>query len=273
MANGSLTAEIARSRAEVDQPGISARLLEPFSRQLFVEAGLKRGMRVLDVLSGAGDLALLAREIVGDEGHVTGFDTSAQSVAYANDRASFRGASNVEFVEARIEDLSFARNFDAVVGRVVLAYRPDPVSDLKSLARCVRPGGLLIFQEFDHFTGRTYPLTPLVEELREWLVSAFERSGIELEMGGKLYSTFDAAGLPPPRMRLDGLIGGAASQAPLLMVNVIRMLLPQLEALRIATPDEVQIDTLEDRIRGELERTGAVMQGSLLMGAWSRLPG
>jgi ubiquinone/menaquinone biosynthesis C-methylase UbiE len=272
MTNDVLTAQMPRPRDDLDRPGLSAQLLEPFSRHLFHDAGLKPGMRVLDVLSGAGDLALLAGEIVGREGRVTGFDTSAQSVAYANDRASFRGAANVEFVEARIEDLPFGPEFDAVIGRAVLAYRRDPVSDLKSLARCLRPDGLLIFQEFDHLVGRTYPLTPLIEELREWLVSAFEQAGIELEMGAKLHSTFETAGLPPPRMRLDGLIGGAGSPAPLLMVSVIRMLLPELEALRIAGPDEVEVETLEERMRLALSATGSIMQTSLLIGAWSRLP-
>ena len=79
--------------------------------------------------------------------------------------------------------------------------------------------------------------------------------------------------LAPPLMRLDGLIGGASSLAPMLIVNVIRMLLPQLEALGIATAEEVSIDTLEERVRLELATTGSIMQGSLFIGAWSRLQG
>ena len=272
MTNGPLTMEIARSRNEVDRPAISAQLLEPFSRQLLHDAGLKPGMRVLDVLSGGGEFALLARELVGDDGHVTGFDTSAQLVAYANDRSLFRNAHNIEFVEAQIEHLPFGRDFDAIIGRAVLGYRPDAVSDLKSLVRCLRPGGLMIFQDFDHTVGRTIPPAPLVEELRAWFLSAFEQAGVDVETGAKLHSMFEAAGLPPPRMRLDGLIGGASSSAPMLIVNVIRMLLPQLEALRIATAEEVHIDTLEERIRLELATTGSIMQGSLLIGAWSRIP-
>ena len=272
MTNGPLTMEVTRSRNAADRPSISAQLLEPFSRQLLHDAGLKPGMRVLDVLSGAGEFALLARELVGDDGHVTGFDTSAQSVAYANDRSLFRDAHNMEFLEAQIEHLPFGRDFDAIVGRAVLGYRPDPVSDLKSLARCLRPGGLMIFQDFDHTVGRTIPPAPLVEELRAWFLSAFEQAGVDVETGVKLHSMFEAAGLPPPRMRLDGLIGGASSTAPMLIVNVIRMLLPQLEALRIVTAEEVQIDTLEERIRLELATRGSIMQGSLLIGAWSRIP-
>jgi hypothetical protein len=34
----------------------------------------------------------------------------------------------------------------------------------------------------------------------------------------------------------------------------------------------VQVDTLEERMRLDLARTGGIMQSSLLIGAWSRLP-
>jgi ubiquinone/menaquinone biosynthesis C-methylase UbiE len=273
MTDASLTSEIARSRDELDQPSVSARLLEPFTRQLLVEAGLGPGMRVLDVCSGAGEVALLAREIVGPGGHVTGFDPSAQAVAYASDRAVFRGFGNVEFVEAQLDDLPFGADFDAIVGRVVLAYRRDPVRDLRALGRCLRPSGLLVFQEFDHLSGRTIPPAPLVEEVRHWLIEAFERAGIELQMGPRLYAAFQSAGLPPPRMRLDGLIGGAESVAPMLMESVMRMLLPHLESLGVAMGQAVQVDTLEERIRLDLERTGGILQSSLLIGAWARMPG
>ena len=272
MTNGTLTGEIVRSRDELDQPSTSARMLEPFTRQLFMEAGLRPGMRVLDVCSGAGDVALLAREIVGPDGHVTGFDQSSASVAYANDRASFRGLANVEFIEARIEGLPFGPDFDAIVGRVVLAYRRDPVRDLQALARCARAGGVVVFQEFDHLSGRTIPPAPFVERLRERFIEAFDGAGIELQMGSELYSVFETAGLDPPRMRLDGLIGGAESIVPMLMSGVLRMLLPHLEALGGTTAEDVQIDTLEERMRLDLVQTGGIMQSSLLIGAWSRLP-
>jgi ubiquinone/menaquinone biosynthesis C-methylase UbiE len=272
MSNDTMTGEIARSRADLDQSTISAQLLAPFTRHLLLEAGLRPGMRVLDVCSGAGEVALLVREIVGPEGYVTGFDPSPESVAYANDRVSFRNFGNVEFVEAQLEDLPFGSDFDAIVGRVVLAYRKDPVHDLKALARCVRPGGVLAFQEFDHLSGRTIPPAPVVEQVREWFLKAFDRAGIELQMGSKLYPAFEAAGLEPPRMRLDGLIGGAESIAPMLIAGVVRMLVPHLEAAGVATAKDVQVDTLEERMRLDLARTGGIMQSSLLIGAWSRLP-
>jgi ubiquinone/menaquinone biosynthesis C-methylase UbiE len=268
----SVTGEIAGSLDELHQPSLSARVLEPFTRQLFLEAGLAPGMRLLDVCSGAGDCAMLAAEIVGQDGNVTGFDQSAETVAYANERATFLGIGNVKFLEALLENLPFGAEFDAIVGRVVLAYRRDPVADLAMLARCVRPGGLMVFQELDYMAGRTIPPSPIVNEVREWVTKTFQRAGMELQMGPKLYSTFENAGLPAPRMRLDGFIGGPESIAPMFLTNVVRLLLPQLEALGVATAEDVQIETLEERVRLDLARNGAVLQSPLLMGAWTRLP-
>ena len=272
MTDGTVEEVITRSREEVDQPGQSARSFEPLTRALFVDAGLRPGMRVLDICSGVGDVAFLARDIVGADGHVTGFDPSAAIVAYANERAAFRGLANVNFVEASFDELPFGQDFDAIVGRIVLMYRRDPVCDLRALSRCLRPGGLVIFQEFDMLPGKTVPPAAAVDDVRAWLLDTFARSGIELEMGPKLYATFTAAGLNPPEMRVDGFIGGAGSVAPTLVANVARMLLPQAEALGAVSAKEVQIDTLEERMRADLAGTHGVMSTPLLIGAWATLP-
>lgn len=271
MTNGSV-GEIIRSRNELDEPSLSARAFEPLTRQLFLEAGLKSGMRVLDVCSGVGDVAFLAREIVGPDGHVTGFDSSPAIVAYASDRAAFRSLSNIKFLEARLEELPFGAEFDAIVGRMVLAYRRDPARDLRALVRFARPGAVFVFQELDYMSGRTIPSDALVDQVRQWLIEAFEQSGMNLQMGPNLYDLFGKAGLEPPHMRLDGFIGGAESIAPMFLANVVRTLMPHLEELGVATAADVQIETLEERMRLDLARIGGVMQSPLLIGAWTRLP-
>lgn len=255
-----------------DQPSLSALAFEPHTKSLFLQAGLEPGMRVLDAWSGAGDVAFIAREIVGPYGYVTGFDHSPAPVAYASQRAASRGYSNVEFLQADIGSLPFGREFDALVGRIVLVYRLDPVSDLKALLRCLKPGGLVVFQETDLLTGKTVPAAPVIDQIRDWMLDAFAQAGIEMEMGHKLYQTFKAAGLPAPQMEIDGFIGGEEDISPALFANVVRMLVPQLEALGVATAEEIQVETLEKRMRADLAKTGGVMSTPLLIGAWARLP-
>src|SRR4030095_11629024 len=120
---------------------------------------------------------------------------------------------NVDFAEAEIENVPLGQDFDAIVCRLVLMYRRDPARDLRELTRCLRPGGLVVFQEFDMLPGKTVPPAPLIDQIRDWLLDAFTQTGIELEMGPKLHAIFKAAGLQSPQMRVDGFIGGADSIA------------------------------------------------------------
>jgi ubiquinone/menaquinone biosynthesis C-methylase UbiE len=62
-------------------------MYEAFTRQLFHEAGLLPGMRVLDVGCGGGDVALLPSEFVGPTGEVVGIDRAACAIVRATARA------------------------------------------------------------------------------------------------------------------------------------------------------------------------------------------
>ena len=148
------------------------------------------------------------------------------------------------------------------------------IRSLISRLWCVaaQPGGFVVFQETDLLTGKTVPAAPVIEQIRDWILDAFAQAGIEMEMGHKLYQTFKAAGLPAPQMEIDGFIGGVEDISPALFANVVRMLVPQLEALGVASAEEIQIDTLEQRMRADLKKTGGMMSTPLLIGAWARLP-
>jgi ubiquinone/menaquinone biosynthesis C-methylase UbiE len=65
-----------------------ARLIDPITRRFLKEAGVVSGMRVLDVGSGAGDVALLAAELVGTTGEVLGVDRSSEALSTASARAA-----------------------------------------------------------------------------------------------------------------------------------------------------------------------------------------
>src|SRR5215471_4837868 len=66
-------------------------LVAPLTRRLFETAGIAAGMRVLDIGSGSGDVALLAAQLVGPTGHVTGIDRDTAQVEFAAQRAKALG--------------------------------------------------------------------------------------------------------------------------------------------------------------------------------------
>ena len=90
---------LGHSDRELSRLRVQARLLEPATRQIFREAGIDAGMRVLDIGSGAGDVTFLTAELVGASGEVIGTDVAATAVAAATQSAEERGLARVSFRE------------------------------------------------------------------------------------------------------------------------------------------------------------------------------
>jgi len=67
-----------------------AELFDPLTERVFRAAGLGNGMRVLDLGSGAGDVAMLAARLVGREGEVVGMERDPEAVASATARRHLR---------------------------------------------------------------------------------------------------------------------------------------------------------------------------------------
>jgi SAM-dependent methyltransferase len=103
---------------------------------------LDPGERVLDLGSGAGTDSLIAAQMVGPKGRVTGIDMTPQMLTKARGAAAAMGAENVEFVEAEAERLPFAdESFDVVVSNGVIDLIPDKDAVLSELFRVLAPGG------------------------------------------------------------------------------------------------------------------------------------
>jgi SAM-dependent methyltransferase len=108
-------------------------------------------MRVLDLGSGAGDVAMLAARLVGPEGEVIGVERDPEAVASATARVMQAGLTNVRFIQGDAQKLDgVAGGFDAAVGRLVLMYFSDPADTLRRTAGLVRPRGLVLFSRRRH---------------------------------------------------------------------------------------------------------------------------
>jgi SAM-dependent methyltransferase len=103
---------------------------------------LAEGERVLDLGSGAGTDSLIAAQMVGDEGSVTGIDMTIEMLGKARAAAAEMGATNVEFVESEAERLPFPdASFDVVISNGVIDLVPDKDAVFNELFRVLAPGG------------------------------------------------------------------------------------------------------------------------------------
>ncbi len=105
-------------------------------------AGIKAGDHVLDLGSGAGNDAFVARRIVGDQGKVTGVDMTPQMIEKARANNQKLGFANVSFKLGEIEDLPLAENtVDVVISNCVLNLVPDKEKAFGEIYRVLKPGG------------------------------------------------------------------------------------------------------------------------------------
>jgi SAM-dependent methyltransferase len=263
---------LGHSDRELNRLSVQARLVDPITRRFFLDAGIARGMRVLDVGSGVGDVAFLVAELVGATGEVVGTDRAAAALAVAIERAETRSIRNVTFREGDPAEMAFEQLFDAVVGRYILMFQPDPVAMLRKLAANVRTGGVVVFQEPYRGGIRSFPPVAIYDRGWELVDETLRRSGADPHMGIKLHSTFVAAGLPAPSLRLESVIAGGATASDHVHfeMDLVGTLVPEMERLGVATPGDVDPETLVDRVLDDVIASDSVIVGRADIGAWSR---
>jgi len=264
---------LGHSDRELERLTRQAALIEPITRDLLLDAGIGSGMRLLDVGTGRGDVAFLAAELVGDTGSVVGFDRAATGLAVARGRAEAHAVGNVSFEEGDPTDRAFELPFDAVIGRYVLEFNPDPAAMVRRLAARLRPGGVVAFHEIDWTGARSVPPVAIWDRCCRLAVEGLKAGGADTEIGMKLPSIFAAAGLPPPTMRMTALVGaGANSDGPVhRLAGLVSSLLPSLEGHGLVAADELDPASLADEILDEVTAgASAVVAGSEIT-VWSRV--
>jgi len=253
---------------------LQAALYDPLTSRFLLNTGLHEGMRVLDIGSGLGSVSLLVSEIVGPQGEVIAVECSPAMIDFATRRVRNAGRTNIQFVLGEAESLQLDGPFDAVVGRFVLRELDNRAGTLEKLARLLRPGGIVAFQE----KVLTVPITavppmPAVEKARSWMDQARGRARVELEMGAKLPQIFAAAGLPAPNLRFEAPIGNGNDWVGYdYLVEMLRGMLPAIQLYGIANERELKLDTLAGEMRSEATKTGSVIMLTPCIGAWTTTP-
>jgi ubiquinone/menaquinone biosynthesis C-methylase UbiE len=267
---------LGQSTYEQERLMLQARVLRPYTERFFRAAGLWPGMRVLDLGSGVGDVAFLVGDIVGPRGGVVGLDRDPLALDRARQRAVELGCSSwVSFKTTKLEDFTTSDVFDAVVGRYVLLYQPNPAATLRQMAQFLRPGGIVAFHEVD-FSLRAYSYPPceLADQLVALIPEAFRRMGLPADFGRRLGRTYLDAGLPFPAIAAEiPVSGGTGAYVYSWVANTVVSLSPRFQELGLAMPPGVAADdTLAARLEEAVVAGGSQTIGPTQFGAWCRKP-
>jgi hypothetical protein len=182
------------------------------------------------------------------------------------------GWENVAFLDGDVTSIVLDDDFDAVVGRWILMYLPDTAAVLRGLVDRLRTGGVIAFQENDFtYPPTTFPPAPLHQQVMRWTTPPPGGGGPDQQMGSKLFQTYLDAGLPAPKLRLDAPVGGGEDWPGYAYVaDTVRSLLPMMERMGLVSTENVDVETLADRLRAEALEQRGVQMLPIVIGAWAR---
>jgi ubiquinone/menaquinone biosynthesis C-methylase UbiE len=260
---------LGRSLQEYARLARQAEIMKPMTQRLFADAGIRPGMTVLDLGSGAGDVSMLLAEMVGPEGKVIGLDLDAGAMQHARERAVAAQFHNVKFVHSDFAHYRPEAPLDAIVGRLVLMYQADPAAALATLTKHLRPGGAVAFIE-PWFQSPPGP-DSTIKRTVTCIVETLRLSGAHIDLGPRLHRVFQAAGLPIPNMRFEAIVDGR-DDSPLYqyVADTMANLLPKALELGVPDADKLDIPSIAERIRAEMNAVGYAMFVAPMICAWCR---
>jgi len=218
------------------------KLLARFKRgdtlELFRRAGVRPGMRCLDLGCGGGEGTFDLAAAAGPEGSVTGVDMDEVKLDLARREAARRGLGNIEFRRANLNDWHEPGAYDAVYCRFVLQHLSQPVDLLRRMWAGVRPGGVLIVEDADFDGWCCHPANGGFGFFLRAYSQVIKRRGGDHAMGRKLYGCFLAAGIPDPEVAVVQPVR-TQGEAKALAWSTLEAVADAIVSEHLASADEV----------------------------------
>ncbi|RMO78220.1 methyltransferase domain-containing protein [Pseudomonas syringae group genomosp. 3] len=265
---------LGHSPQELERLTLQARALQPTTARLLSESGLEKGMRVLDLGCGPGDVAILAATMVGTSGEIVGIDRSEEAVALATYRASLSGLQQIRFQTCDIYDFSDKCPFDFVIGRYVMVHQADPTAFLRKSASLVRPGGVLALHEvlLSEPLIESSPKLPLLSDAAKWILAALQAGIPNHSCAERMIEHFFEAGLPQPKLSCERPTGGGEDSLLYGWTSeTLKSIFPHLIRMGLVSPKTEHLDTFESRLREQALRARAQILGPTQITAWVKL--
>ncbi|MDP9050032.1 MAG: methyltransferase domain-containing protein [Acidobacteriota bacterium] len=175
------------------------------TRQMLLDAGLKPGMRVLDLACGVGTVSCWMAGIVGPTGSVVGIDVNPDQLVVARDTwSNCNGIPPVEFLEASAYDTGLpAGSFDLIHTRFLLCHLTEPAGVLAEMYRLLKPGGAVVCHDIHISSIFAHPPSDAYARSVELGHAVGKALGVNYDFGLELAGELTRAGFRQPAVKLD----------------------------------------------------------------------
>ena len=263
---------LPRDEREARRLELQADLLREATEALLSSLDIAAGARCLDVGCGTGDcMGMIARH-AGPSAHVVGLDLDVAPARRQVERLAREGAGRFELVQGDLfgEAPPAGGPFDLVFSRYLVHHMPDPLAALGRMWQHTAPGGTLAVLDIDARGTTTHPVWPPYEEIERLVSALFRATGIDNEIGHKLPSLFEQAGVGRP----DGVkvIGAVRTIAEL--AEFLELLLDMVRdrALQHGVASAADLARLEAELATAGAQTSTWCYRPTAVAVWRRRP-
>jgi ubiquinone/menaquinone biosynthesis C-methylase UbiE len=237
--------QVAGTAAEIYQRELEPAVFGPWAPRVVELADLRPGMSVLDVACGAGVVARVAAEAVGEDGRVTGLDLNPGMLAVAARLPDVRGAA-IKWVEGSAQSLPFAdASYEVVCCQLGLQYFPDRKAALSEMHRVLVRGGrlvVMVWREIDRAPGFAALATALGLRISSD-AEALMRAPFGLSEAAELSGLLEEAGFSD--VSVHAVIGNVRFASPAIFVQSYVGCSP-LAGMVSAAPESAYQDLVRD---------------------------
>jgi len=218
----------------------------PGTEALLVRAGLRPGLRVVEVGCGSGNTACWVAQQVSPGGSVVAIDVSPEQIEQARQQAASLNLANIEF---QVADAYAPRlpegHFDLAYCRLVLIHLTRPADALAAMRKLVRPGGVVVCEEMDLDCWACDPPAEAMSKFFTLNIALGDRRGENYSLGVSLHRLFRQAGFARPEVASNFVLALRGERKRLLGMTFAEFA-PELVQEGLASQEEV------DRVAADL---------------------
>lgn len=181
--------------AELLRLGLQHRVWREQMLTAWRRAGIRPGMRVLDVGAGPGYATMDLAELVGPAGEVLAVERSERFVEFLEATAARRGLSQVQSLTADLMTVEALPSHDLAWCRWVASFAASVPTLVRWIHRSLRPGGVAVFHEYaDYGSWRFAPARPHLDEFVAQVMASWRAAGGEPDIAPALVEALTAVG-------------------------------------------------------------------------------